>query len=88
MKGGLKTIAFVASSSGMGKTSLMEAVLTLLKAKGYMVGAVKHSGHNVAMDREGSDSWRFRRAGSDVGFAAAGPPQSTQGCGPGRVVRQ
>ena len=71
MKDGPNTVAFVASGSGTGKTSLVEALVALLKAKGYRVGTVKHSGHDAAMDREGSDSWRFRRAGSDVTVLAA-----------------
>jgi molybdopterin-guanine dinucleotide biosynthesis protein B len=65
------TVAFVASGSGAGKTSLVEALVPLLKAKGYRVGTVKHSRHDAVMDREGSDSWRFRRAGSDVTVLAA-----------------
>jgi molybdopterin-guanine dinucleotide biosynthesis protein B len=66
-----KAVAFIASISGTGKTSLMENVVALLKAGGYRVGTVKHSRHAASMDREGSDSWRFRRAGSDVTVLAA-----------------
>lgn len=71
MKGVPRAIAFVASRSGTGKTSLMETLVLLLKAKGYRIGTVKHSGHDADMDRKGSDSWRFRRAGSDVTVLAA-----------------
>lgn len=71
MNDGPRAIAFIASSSGTGKTSLVEALVALLKAKGYRVGTVKHSSHEAAMDREGSDSWRLRRAGSDVTVLAA-----------------
>ena len=71
MKDGSNAVAFVASGSGVGKTSLVEALTTLLKIKGYRVGTVKHSGHDAVMDREGSDSWRFRHAGSDVTVLAA-----------------
>jgi molybdopterin-guanine dinucleotide biosynthesis protein MobB len=64
-------VAFIAARSGTGKTTLMEALVTLLKEKGYRVGAVKHSGHEADVDKEGSDSWRFTRAGSDVSVLAA-----------------
>lgn len=66
-----KTLAFVSSRSGTGKTTLMEAMVKRLKGKGYRVGVVKHSGHEVSFDREGSDSWRLTRAGSDVTVLAA-----------------
>ncbi|MDF1526624.1 MAG: molybdopterin-guanine dinucleotide biosynthesis protein B [bacterium] len=64
-------VAFIAGRSGTGKTTLMEALLTVLKGKGYRVGTVKHSGHQAAMDREGSDSWRFTQAGADITVLAA-----------------
>ena len=64
-------VAFIAGRSGTGKTTLMEALVTMLKGKGYRVGTVKHSGHEAAMDREGSDSWRFTQAGADIIVLAA-----------------
>ena len=65
------TVAFVASVSGAGKTTLMEAVIKRLKAKDLRVGAVKHSNHAARVDRPGSDSWRFGEAGSEVTVLAA-----------------
>lgn len=65
------TVAFVAAVSGTGKTTLIEAVIKFLKAGGCRVAAVKHAGHAVEVDRRGSDSWRFSRAGSDVTVLAA-----------------
>ena len=67
----VKTVAFIAARAGTGKTTLMEAVIARLKEKGYRVGAVKHAGHEAAVDREGSDSWRFKRAGTHVTVLAA-----------------
>jgi molybdopterin-guanine dinucleotide biosynthesis protein MobB len=60
----IPVIAFVAASSGTGKTTLMESVLTVLVSRGYRIGTVKHSAHTVQMDKEGSDSWRFSKAGA------------------------
>jgi len=61
-----KVVAFIAARSGTGKTTLMEALVTLLKKKGDRVGIVKHSTHEAVVDKEGSDSWRFTRAGTVV----------------------
>ncbi len=66
-----KAVAFIAARSGTGKTTLVEALIPRLKGKGYRVGAVKHSGHDAVTDKEGSDSWRFTRAGTDVTVLAA-----------------
>ena len=64
-------VAFIAGRSGTGKTTLMEALVTVLKGNGYRVGTVKHSRHEASMDREGSDSWRFTQAGADITVLAA-----------------
>jgi molybdopterin-guanine dinucleotide biosynthesis protein MobB len=71
MKDESKVVAFIAARSGTGKTTLMEALVTRLKEKGYRVGTVKHSTHKAVVDREGSDSWRFTRVGTDVTVLAA-----------------
>ena len=71
MKVQSKVVAFIAARSGTGKTTLMEALVPRLKEKGYRVGTVKHSTHEAVVDREGSDSWRFTRAGADVTVLAA-----------------
>lgn len=72
MKDPSRTLAIVASRAGTGKTTLIEALVRKLKELGYRVGTVKHSGHDAAPDREGSDTWRFRSAGSDVTVLVSG----------------
>jgi molybdopterin-guanine dinucleotide biosynthesis protein B len=52
--------------SGIGKTTLIEAVIAELKNKGYRVAVIKHAHHGFDMDRAGKDSWRFAQAGSDM----------------------
>lgn len=47
-----------------GKTCLIEALVTVLQARGLRVGAVKHSSHSVDMDRVGKDTWRYGQAGA------------------------
>lgn len=56
-------IGFV-GPSGVGKTTLMEKVLTRLKSRGRRVSAVKSAHHRVDVDRPGKDSYRYRSAGA------------------------
>lgn len=53
-----------AAASGTGKTTLIRALLPLLKAHGLRIGVVKHTHHDVEMDRPGKDSYEIRRAGA------------------------
>ena len=48
-----------------GKTTLVEAAIKELVAKGYRVASVKHATDELKIDTEGTDSWRHRKAGSD-----------------------
>lgn len=50
--------------SGTGKTTYLEKLVAALTARGVRVGAVKHDGHSLTLDREGKDSWRYARAGA------------------------
>ena len=52
--------------SGSGKTTLATAVINLLAAKGYRVGAMKHDAHGFSIDHPGKDSWKMTQAGSIV----------------------
>jgi molybdopterin-guanine dinucleotide biosynthesis protein MobB len=49
-----------------GKTTLLEGVVPLLRARGISVAVVKHDAHGVHFDRPGKDSDRLFRAGADV----------------------
>lgn len=64
MTGTPPLLAFT-GSSGSGKTTLIEKLIPILSEAGYKVGAIKRSHHNVDIDREGKDSWRFSRAGAN-----------------------
>ncbi|MDT8419419.1 MAG: molybdopterin-guanine dinucleotide biosynthesis protein B [Desulfuromonadales bacterium] len=57
-------ISFVARS-GTGKTTLMTALISELKTRGYRVGAIKHDAHSFEIDHPGKDSYRFTAAGAD-----------------------
>lgn len=61
----VKAVSFVAKS-GTGKTTLIEKVITHLKARGYLVGAIKHDAHRFDIDHPGKDSYRLTAAGADT----------------------
>ena len=47
----------------MGKTSLLERLVPVLRSRGLEVSLVKHSHKNIDIDRPGKDSYRLREAG-------------------------
>lgn len=55
-----------------GKTTLIASLLPLLKERGCRTAVIKHDGHGFEIDREGTDTYRFRLAGAD-GIAIASP---------------
>jgi molybdopterin-guanine dinucleotide biosynthesis adapter protein len=59
-------VSFVAACSNSGKTTLIEKIIPLLKARGLRVAVVKHAHAGFEIDRPGKDSWRFREAGADA----------------------
>jgi molybdopterin-guanine dinucleotide biosynthesis protein B len=50
--------------SSSGKTTLLTAILPLLRAAGLKVSTIKHTHHDFDMDRPGKDSYRHREAGA------------------------
>lgn len=67
----IPVISFVAAS-GTGKTTLLERLIPLLKARGLRVAVLKHDAHDFEIDYPGKDSWRFTQAGADVTVVASG----------------
>jgi molybdopterin-guanine dinucleotide biosynthesis protein B len=61
-----RIVSFVAACSNSGKTTLIEKIIPLLKARGLRVAVVKHAHGGFEMDQPGKDSWRFREAGADA----------------------
>jgi molybdopterin-guanine dinucleotide biosynthesis adapter protein len=53
----------IAGHSGMGKTTLLERLVPVLRSRGLEVSLVKHSHKNIDIDRPGKDSYRLREAG-------------------------
>lgn len=61
----------VVARSGTGKTTLVEALIRELRARGRRVGALKHDAHDFEIDRPGKDSARFTAAGAEVSVIAS-----------------
>jgi len=55
-----------------GKTTLIAALLPLLKERGLRIAVIKHDSHGFDIDHEGTDTFRFREAGAE-GVAIASP---------------
>jgi len=53
-----------AAFSGTGKTTLLELLIPLLVGQGLKVALVKHSHHDIELDKPGKDSYRLRKAGA------------------------
>ncbi len=59
----MKILGFVGNSNA-GKTTLIEKLLPLFRARGLRVSAIKHAHHGFDLDRPGKDSDRYREAGA------------------------
>ena len=56
-----------AGYSNSGKTTLMTHVIRYLSDQGLRVAVIKHDGgHDVQIDQEGKDTWRFHEAGAPL----------------------
>ena len=70
----MNVVSFVAASSNSGKTTLIEKIVRILKSRGLRIAVVKHASKGFELDREGKDSWKFRKAGADA-VVLVGPDQ-------------
>lgn len=55
-----------------GKTTLITALIPLLKQHGLRIAVIKHDRHGFEMDHEGTDTYKYREAGAE-GIAIASP---------------
>lgn len=51
--------------SGSGKTTFLEKLIPVLRARGLRTAVLKSDGHEFQMDREGKDTFRFTAAGAE-----------------------
>ena len=61
----------VVGNSKSGKTTLIEKLIPELKKRGYRIGIIKHTHHDVDLDTKGKDSWRHKAAGADTVIIAS-----------------
>ncbi|QND53414.1 molybdopterin-guanine dinucleotide biosynthesis protein B [Phyllobacterium sp. 628] len=47
-----------------GKTTLTVKLVTELIRRGWKISTIKHAHHDFDIDKEGTDSWRHRKAGA------------------------
>jgi molybdopterin-guanine dinucleotide biosynthesis adapter protein len=54
-------------TSGSGKTTTLEFLISRLSAEGYRIGSVKHiHREGFTIDKEGTNTWRYAKAGAKV----------------------
>lgn len=58
-------VSIIATKSGMGKTTLVEALIKIFKSRNYTIGILKYDVKKFEIDREGKDSYKFSQAGAD-----------------------
>ncbi|MHC2598677.1 molybdopterin-guanine dinucleotide biosynthesis protein MobB [Pantoea endophytica] len=61
----------ISAWSGIGKTTLLEQVIQLLKTQGIRSGLIKHTHHQMDIDTPGKDSYLLRKAGADQVIVAS-----------------
>ena len=64
-------IVAIVGYSKSGKTTLLEKIIPVLKNKGYRIGTIKHSHHDVDIDQRGKDSFRHKKAGAETVIVAS-----------------
>lgn len=54
----------ISAWSGTGKTTLLKKLIPALCGKGIRPGLIKHTHHNMDVDKPGKDSYELRKAGA------------------------
>jgi molybdopterin-guanine dinucleotide biosynthesis protein B len=54
----------ISAWSGTGKTTLLKKLIPALCARGIRPGLIKHTHHNMDVDKPGKDSYELRKAGA------------------------
>lgn len=65
---GNKRVPFISvvGKRNVGKTTLIEGLLPLLKAEGLKVGVMKYDVRTFQIDYEGKDTYRYYQSGADA----------------------
>ena len=59
-------IVSIVGKKNTGKTSLTVKVIEELTKRGHNVASIKHSHHSIEMDKENTDTWKHKQAGSNL----------------------
>ena len=59
-------IVSIVGKKNTGKTSLTVKIIEELTKRGYNVASIKHSHHTIEMDKENTDTWKHKQAGSNL----------------------
>lgn len=59
-------IVSIVGGKNIGKTTLVEELISSLKKEGYRVGVMKYALREFQMDHEGKDTYRFYQSGADT----------------------
>ncbi|MDI6699307.1 MAG: molybdopterin-guanine dinucleotide biosynthesis protein B [Candidatus Saccharicenans sp.] len=59
----MKAVAIIGASDS-GKTTLIAALIEEFRTRGLTCGVLKKAAHEIQLDAEGKDSWRFIQAGA------------------------
>lgn len=57
-------VVAIVAWSGTGKTTLLKALIPLLRSRGIRPGLIKHTHHRMDVDTPGKDSYELRKAGA------------------------
>lgn len=57
--------------SGTGKTTLLKKLIPELRKRKIRVGMIKHTHHDMDVDKPGKDSYELRKAGADQTLVAS-----------------
>lgn len=61
----MKAVAIIGASD-TGKTTLITALIQEFSKRGLKCGVLKKASHEIELDTEGKDSWRFMEAGAKI----------------------
>lgn len=61
----------IAAWSGTGKTTLLKQLIPALCQRGIRPGLIKHTHHNMDVDKPGKDSYELRKAGATQTLVAS-----------------
>jgi len=64
-------VVSIVGRSESGKTTLIELLIPELKRRGYRIGTIKHTHHELEVDQAGKDSSRHRAAGAHTVILAS-----------------